>query len=313
MKEIGMLPKRLSLLFPILMGCISSSVFAAAYDLPSEESSIVGRTQYHQVEQGETLAQIAKQYDVGFLSLMAANKGVDPFLPTDGYVLTIPTQIILPNVPREGVVINLAELRLYYFEPQTDQVYIFPVGIGRIGRDTPEMETKISQKRPHPTWTPPTSIRKEYRAKGIELPAVVPAGPENPLGEYALRLAYGVGDYLIHGTNKEFGIGLRVSSGCIRMEPKDIEWLFSQVKLGEKVRVINEPIKVALEPDRSVFLEAHEPLTRSDGVKQSLSLPIELTWWLDEFEESDAKARAAILAQNGVPVEVVAPSFHRRL
>ncbi len=308
-----MLPKRLSLLFPILMGCISSSVLAAAYDLPSEESSIVGRTQYHQVEKGETLAQIAKQYDVGFLSLMAANKGVDPFLPTDGYVLTIPTQIILPNVPREGVVINLAELRLYYFEPETDKVHIFPVGIGRIGRDTPEMETKISQKRPNPTWTPPTSIRKEYRAKGIELPAVVPAGPENPLGQYALRLAYGVGDYLIHGTNKEFGIGLRVSSGCIRMEPKDIEWLFSQVKLGDKVRVINEPIKVALEPDRSVFLEAHEPLTRSDGVKQDLSLPIELTWWLDEFEESDAKARAAILAQNGVPVEVVAPSWHRRL
>jgi L,D-transpeptidase YcfS len=270
---------------------------------------MVGRTQYHQVESGESLADIAKQYDVGFLTLMAANKGVDPFLPAEDFVLTIPTQIILPQVPREGIVINLAELRLYYFQPEKNLVHIFPVGIGRIGRDTPEMVTSISQKRPNPTWTPPASIRKEYLEKGIELPRVVPAGPENPLGEYAMRLAYGVGDYLIHGTNKDFGIGLRVSSGCIRMNPKDIDWLFPKVKLGEKVRVINEPVKIALEPDRSVFLEAHEPLTRSDGSKKDLKIPQELQWWLEEFDLSDAKARAAILAQNGVPVEVVSPSY----
>tara|TARA_Y100001956_G_C4123202_1_gene188639 strand:+ start:2339 stop:3244 length:906 start_codon:yes stop_codon:yes gene_type:complete len=289
--------------------CLSFQVFAASYELPVEGSNIVGRTQYHQVDEGETLAEIAKQYDVGFLSLMAANKGVDPFLPQAGYVLTIPTQIILPHVERKGVVINLAELRLYYFEPNTNLVHIFPVGIGRVGRDTPEMTTTISQKRPNPTWTPPASIRKEYKAKGIELPTVVPAGPDNPLGEYALRLAYGAGDYLIHGTNKDFGIGLRVSSGCIRMDPKDIDWLFPKVSLGDQVRVINEPIKVSLEPDRSVFIEAHEPLTRSDGSKKNLEMPQELGWWLEEFEHSDVKAKAAILAQNGVPIEIVAPTF----
>ena len=289
--------------------CFSTSLFAATSELPPEGSSMVGRTQYHQVESGESLADIAKQYDVGFLTLMAANKGVDPFLPAEDFVLTIPTQIILPQVPREGIVINLAELRLYYFQPEKNLVHIFPVGIGRIGRDTPEMVTSISQKRPNPTWTPPASIRKEYLEKGIELPRVVPAGPENPLGEYAMRLAYGVGDYLIHGTNNDFGIGLRVSSGCIRMNPKDIDWLFPKVKLGEKVRVINEPVKIALEPDRSVFLEAHEPLTRSDGSKKDLKIPQELQWWLEEFDLSDAKARAAILAQNGVPVEVVSPSY----
>ncbi|RAS69674.1 L,D-transpeptidase YcfS [Vibrio diazotrophicus] len=270
---------------------------------------MVGNAQYHVIEKGETLAQIAKQYDIGFLGLMAANKGVDPFLPQEGYVLTIPSQIILPMVPYEGIVVNLAELRLYYFKPEERKVHIFPVGIGRIGRDTPEMETKISQKRPNPTWTPPDSIRKEYLQKGIELPKVVPSGPENPLGEYALRLAFGNGDYLIHGTNKDFGIGLRVSSGCIRMEPKDIEWLFNQVERGEKVRIIDEPVKVALEPDRSVFVEAHEPLTRSDGSKKDLVLPVELKWWLDEFDKSEVKAKAVILAQNGVPVEVVAPEF----
>ncbi|MEF1290648.1 L,D-transpeptidase family protein, partial [Vibrio sp. M260118] len=212
-----------------LMCFFSAPLLAATYELPVEGSSIVGRTQFHQVQEGETLANIAKHYDVGFLSLMAANKGIDPFLPKVDYVLTIPTQIILPNVERKGIVINLAELRLYYFPEHSNEVQIFPVGIGRVGRDTPEMETTISQKRPNPTWTPPASIRRDYLAKGIELPAVVPAGPDNPLGEYALRLAHGVGDYLIHGTNKDFGIGLRVSSGCIRMEPKDIEWLFAQV------------------------------------------------------------------------------------
>ncbi|MCG6401610.1 L,D-transpeptidase family protein [Vibrio fluvialis] len=292
-----------------LAASFASNVWAAAYDFPMEGSSMVGNTQYHVIEKGETLSDIAKRYDVGFLALMAANKGVDPFLPQEGFVLTIPSQIILPKVPYEGIVVNLAELRLYYFEPQIHKVHIFPVGIGRIGRDTPEMETIISQKRPSPTWTPPQSIRKEYLAKGIELPAVVPAGPDNPLGEYALRLGYGNGEYLIHGTNKDFGIGMRVSSGCIRMDPKDIEWLFQQVQRGEKVRIIDEPVKVALEPDRSVFVEAHEPLTRSDGSKKDLALPIELSWWMQEFNKSDAKARAVILAQNGVPVEVVSPDF----
>ena len=294
----------------IALCCMSASTFAATYDLPPKGSSMVGRTQYHAISNGETLANIAKQYDVGFLSLMAANKGVDPFLPQADYVLTIPSQVILPQVKYQGIVINLAELRLYYFEPNTDVVHIFPVGIGKIGRDTPEMETRISQMRPNPTWTPPQSIRKEYLEKGIELPNVVPAGPENPLGEYALRLAYGAGDYLIHGTNKDFGIGLRVSSGCIRMEPKDIKWLFHQVKVGVPVKIIDEPIKITLEPDRSVFLEAHEPLTRNDGSKKPLLLPQELRWWLEEFELPDSKARAAIFAQNGVPVEVVAGRFH---
>ncbi|MZI94604.1 L,D-transpeptidase family protein [Vibrio sp. CAIM 722] len=293
----------------LIVGCLvactyASSVWAATYSFPVKGSRMVGSIQYHEVKKHETMAQIAKQYDVGFLALMAANKGVDPFLPQEGYVLTIPSQIILPDVPYQGIVVNLAELRLYYFEPKKHVVHIFPVGIGRIGRDTPVMETKISQKRPHPTWTPPQSIREEYAKKGVELPKVVPAGPDNPLGDYALRLAYGAGDYLIHGTNKDFGIGLRVSSGCIRMEPENIDWLFHHVHTGLKVKVINDPIKTTLEPDRSVYMEAHEPLTRSDGVKKRLTMPIELKWWLDEYGISAVKAQAVITAQNGVPVQV---------
>ncbi|WED23589.1 L,D-transpeptidase family protein [Vibrio sp. JC009] len=288
---------------------LSSLVNAASYPLPTDGSQMVGKLQNHVVKQGETLAQVAKQYDVGFLSLMAANKGVDPFLPDGGTILTIPSQFILPTETREGIVINLAELRLYYFDKNEPVVHIFPVGIGRIGRDTPVMTTYVNEKIAHPTWTPTDNIRKEYLGKGIELPDVVPAGPNNPLGEYAMRLAHGVGEYLIHGTNKNFGIGLRVSSGCIRMEPPHIEWLFSQAKRGEKVQVVNNPIKIALEPDRSVFIEVHEPLTDSKGNKDPLQMPVELEWWMDEFGYPMTKARAAVLVQSGVPTEVAGPNL----
>nr|WP_319534595.1 L,D-transpeptidase family protein [uncultured Vibrio sp.] len=294
-------------LLSVSLSLVSGLSFAKMYELPSDSSRVIGRIENHVVQDGETMANIAKLYDVGMLGLMAANKGVDPFLPQEGHVLTVPTQLILPDVPHQGIVINLAELRLYYFPSNENVVHVFPVGIGRIGRDTPVMSTSVSQKRPNPTWTPPASIRAEYKAKGVDLPAVVPAGPDNPLGMFALRLAYGNGEYLIHGTNKDFGIGMRVSAGCIRMEPSDIEWLFEQVRRGEKVRVINQPVKVALEPDRSVFIEAHEPLTRSNGKKDELELPKELDWWLSEFGMKDVKAKAVIAAQNGVPVEITAP------
>ncbi|USD67917.1 L,D-transpeptidase family protein [Vibrio sp. SCSIO 43136] len=287
---------------------LTGSCFAAQFELPKDGSRIVGKVQRHLVGEGETFAQIAKDYDIGFLSLMAANRGVDPFLPAEGTVLTIPSMFILPPVEYKGIVINLPELRLYYYPEGTNQVHVFPVGIGRIGRDTPQMKTHVSVKIPNPTWTPPASIRKEYlEEKGIDLPKVVPAGPDNPLGDYALRLAYGRGEYLIHGTNKDFGIGLRVSAGCIRMEPKDIEWLFGQVPKGIQVRIINQPVKVTLEPDRSVFMEAHEPLTESNGDKQELVLPMELEWWMDEFGISNSKARAVIQVQNGVPIEIATP------
>ncbi len=293
--------RRIFLLVTLLF---SHWAVALTFSLPNGGSNVVGNILYHEVKKGETLAEVADNYNVGFLALMAANKGVDPFLPEPGFVLTIPTEIILPPYPYEGIIVNLAELRLYYFEPEKGLVHIFPVGIGRIGRDTPEMETKVVQKRPNPTWTPTQTIRNEYLSKGITLPDVVPAGKDNPLGLFALRLGFGSGEYLIHGTNKDFGIGLRVSSGCIRMNPPDIDWLFHQVDVGIKVRVINEPIKISLEPDRSVMMEVHEPLTRSDGVKGDLLMPQELTWWLDEFQQSDSKARAAIVAQNGIPLEI---------
>ncbi len=304
-KRPNNLVKRTLLAIALLL--VTELSFAKMYELPTDNGRVLGRNENHVVQDGETMANIAKLYDVGMLALMAANQGVDPFLPQTGRVLTIPAQLILPQGPRRGIVINLAELRLYYFPSDGGVVHVFPVGIGRIGRDTPVMKTSVSEKRPGPTWTPPASIRAEYRAKGIELPEVVPAGPENPLGMHALRLAYGNGEYLIHGTNKDFGIGMRVSAGCIRMDPNDIEWLFEQVARGEKVTIINQPVKVALEPDSSVFIEAHEPLTRSNGQQDELELPKELDGWLSEFGIKDVRAKAVITAQNGVPVEITAP------
>ena len=296
------------LLLMLLAGVMSCSVQAVEYQKPDADSKLVGVMEYYQVVKGDSLLDIANKYNIGLLQLIAANPGVDPFLPTPGSLLTVPMQLVLPNAKRQGIVINLAELRLYYFPKGSEKMYVFPIGIGRVGRETPKMTTSISQMIENPTWTPTANIRKEYREKhNIELPAVVPAGPENPMGEYAMRLSYGSGQYLIHGTNKDFGIGMRVSAGCIRMDPNDIEWLFDKVRRGEKVKIINQPVKVTLEPDRSVFVEAHEPLTRSNGEKDHLQIPQELDWWLDEYGMTNAKAKATIAAQNGVPVEITAP------
>lgn len=288
---------------------VSVAANAIEYQRPDVESKLVGTMEYYQVNEGESLADIANRYDVGFLALMEANKGVDPFLPAPGTLLVIPTQLILPDAKREGIVINLAELRLYYFPADdAERMYVFPIGIGRVGRETPKMTTSVSQKIEAPTWTPTANIRKEYREKhDIELPAVVPAGPENPLGEYAMRLAYGKGQYLIHGTNKDFGIGMRVSSGCIRMNPWDIEWLFTQAPKGTAVRVINQPLKKTVEPDGSVYVEVHQPLSRSEkqvgthkAVKASKSLLVEV----EGDQEAEERLSSALVLQTGIPQEL---------
>lgn len=293
------------LLLMLLAGVMSCSVQAVEYQKPDADSKLVGVMEYYQVIKGDSLLDIANRYNVGLLQLMAANPGVDPFLPTPGSLLTIPMQLVLPNAKRQGIVINLAELRLYYFPKNSEKMYVFPIGIGRVGRETPKMTTSISQMTEGPTWTPTANIRKEYREKhDIELPAVVPAGPENPLGDYAMRLSYGSGQYLIHGTNKDFGIGMRVSSGCIRMNPWDVEWLFSQVSRGTRVQIINQPLKHTVEPDGSVYVEVHEPLSRSEkqmGEFKSVTAPDSLLAEVAGSDEGYQNLDLALLKQSGVP------------
>lgn len=287
---------------------LSKPVFAVEYEWPSDSSRLLGENLVHVVGEGEFLEQIAKKYNVVFLSLLAANHDVDPYLLQINRQLTIPRQLILPNTPREGIVINLPEFRLYYYKPDENKVHIFPIGIGRIGKETPLMTSRIVEKRELPTWIPTESIKKDYlENKGILLPDVVPPGPDNPLGEHALRLAGHSGLYSIHGTNKNFGIGLRVSSGCIRMRPDDIAWLFNDVKEGLSVRIINQPVKTAFEPDGSVYIEVHRPLSYSEEetTNKIITLPDpHLSTWLRQNKLNDRRYLAALSLQTGLPTEI---------
>ncbi|MFP2420129.1 L,D-transpeptidase family protein [Pseudescherichia vulneris] len=283
---------------------------ANTWPLPPTGSRLVGENRFHVVENnGGSLEAIAKKYNVGFLALLQANPGVDPYVPRAGSVLTIPLQTLLPDAPREGMVINLAELRLYYYPPGKNSVTIYPIGIGQLGGTTltPTMVTTVSDKRANPTWTPTANIRARYKAMGVDLPAVVPAGPDNPMGHHAIRLsAYG-GVYLLHGTNADFGIGMRVSSGCIRLRDGDIETLFKQVTPGTKVNIINTPIKASVEPGGVHLVEVHQPLSKHIDDDPKV-LPIALNASMEAFKKSpqtDAQVMEHVMeVRSGMPVDV---------
>ena len=188
--------KWLTLLGASLLGMSSHLTYAHEYLLPTDGSRIIGENVSYTVpDDKRSLETIAAQYQVGLLNMMEANPGIDPLLPEAGKTLQIPLQMILPDTVRKGIVINLAELRLYYYPKEGGTVDVYPIGIGQLGRETPEMVTSVSQLIKDPTWTPTANIRKNYAAKGITLPAVVPAGPDNPMGAYALRLAHSRGEY----------------------------------------------------------------------------------------------------------------------
>ncbi len=236
---------------------------AKTYSLPADGSRLIGEKQFHQVGKGEYFQLIAEMYDVGFLALMAANPGIDPFLPTVGQELIIPNQMLLPYGKREGIIINLPELRLYYFPANSEQVHVFPVGIGKQGLATPKTVSYISEKRKNPIWRPTEEMKERYFIEhGKPLADEVPPGPSNPFGKYALRLGTSV--YLLHGSNQRFGIGMRASSGCLRLYDEDIEWLYQNVKINTPVRIVEQTIKLSYESDKRL-IEVHSPLTRDDG------------------------------------------------
>ena len=221
-------------------------------------SGVVGTTQVITAKYEDTFVKLARQYNLGFEELKQANPDVDPWLPGEGTQLVLPTQFVLPSAPRQGVVINLPELRLYYY-PENDpgRVITHPVSIGRMEWQTPLGRAQIVAKAEKPAWYPPESIRAEHAADGRPLPRVVPPGPDNPLGDYAMRLS--IPGYLIHGTNKPSGLGMRVTHGCIRMFPEDIEGLFGIVPIGTPVHIVNQPFKLAWSAN-GYYLEAHPPL-----------------------------------------------------
>ncbi|MDU6078783.1 MAG: L,D-transpeptidase family protein [Pantoea sp.] len=287
---------------------LAAPAFSTEYPLPAADSRLIGENQLTTVpDDKRPLEAIAAKYQIGLLSMLEANPGTDPWLPKAGTQLVVPQQMLLPDTPREGIVVNLAELRLYYYPKGEDKVIVYPIGIGQLGAATPVMVTSISQKIPNPTWTPTVNIRKRYAKDGVTLPAVVPAGPENPMGLFALRLARGSGNYLIHGTNADFGIGMRVSSGCIRLRPQDIEALFNSVPKGTRVQVINQPVKYAVEPDGKRYVEVHQPLSHSDKDDPQTML-IALSPAMKKFIKSpqsdSALIKAALERRSGMPVLV---------
>ena len=231
------------------------------FPLPPEDEDVVGTIQVATAHDSDTLLDIARRYDLGYDEIIAANPGVDVWLPGEGTPVVLPTQFVLPDAPREGLVLNLAAMRLFYFpEPEAGKrpvVITHPIGIGREGWQTPEGVMAITHKKVNPAWTVPESVREEHAAAGTPLPAIVGTGPDNPLGDYAMRLSDPL--YLIHGTNQPYGVGMRVSHGCVRLYPEDIERLFPQVPVGTRVRIVNQPY-LAGRRNGQVYLEAHRPL-----------------------------------------------------
>ncbi len=230
--------------------------FAATYNI-QPGSDVVGENQYTQAAQGEDLGDIGRRYDVGTYEMIEANPGVDFYSPYKAGKILVPTRKILPPGPRKGLVINLAEMRIFYYHPDGKQVSSYPIGIGQDGWDTPIGTNKIIRKRKDPIWVPPKSIRANYEDNGKELPAYVPAGPNNPLGNYALTT--GFENIVIHGTPWPKGVGVRSSHGCIRMRNADVEQLYNMVPLNTSVRIIHQAVKVGKNGD-DLYLEAHVPV-----------------------------------------------------
>lgn len=240
---------------------IAQLAHSATFILPPPDVDLVGEIRVVRAEQEDTLIDIARRYSLGYEEIVKANPGVNRWVPGKGTPVVLPTRYILPDTPREGIVLNVSEMRLYYYpkpEPGKKPVVItFPVSIGRMDWKTPLGETKIVRKQEDPPWYPPESIKAEHAADGEILPDMIPGGPDNPLGRYALRL--GIPGYLIHSTNKPYGIGMRVTHGCVRMYPENIEQLFPIVPVGTPVRIVNQPAKIGRLADM-LFLEAHGPL-----------------------------------------------------
>ncbi|MFN7096617.1 MAG: L,D-transpeptidase family protein [Gammaproteobacteria bacterium] len=239
------------------MSLLALQATAATYSLPTD-ADVVGSLQMTTLRSGVSLSTVVENYDIGYYELLEANPQMNPLHPYVGQRVIIPTQYVLPQAPRQGIVINLAELRLYYYPPGQNVVITEPIGIGRMGWNTPTGTFKIIEKIPNPTWHVPASIAADQASQGVILPKTIPPGPDNPLGAYAMRLS--LPDYLIHGTNKPAGVGRRVSSGCIRMYPEDIASLFQMVAVGTPVTIVNQPFKAGW-LNGQLYLEAVQPLS----------------------------------------------------
>ena len=294
---------------PLVALFAAGSAVALELPLPPVGEDIVGQVQVVKAKYEDTFADLGVANDLGYLEMIAANPGVDAWLPGEGTEVVLPTRFILPPGPREGIVINLAEYRMYYFPKGQNIVHTYPLGIGREGWSSPVAETRITAKTANPGWTPPKSILEEHAADGDPLPSYVPPGPNNPLGPYKMTLS--VPGYLIHGTNKKFGIGMRVSHGCFRMLNQNVLQLADMVPVGTPVRIVNEPYKFG-RSNGKVYLEAHAPLddTGAPSVVDKHTAVINALLKREELGELRLDwevVREVVAAEDGLPVEIAEP------
>ena len=280
----------------------------------ASDQQVVGQLQTIAAGHEDTFVDIARTYNLGFDELVEANPGIDPWLPGEGTQILLPTRFVLPDAQREGIVINIASKRLFFYPPPDEDgvrvVVTHPIGIGREGAETPTGITTVTSKGRDPVWFPTASIRREYAAEGNPLPARVMPGPDNPLGKFVLVL--GMPSYLIHGTNKPAGVGMRVSHGCVRLFPENIEALFDLAPVGTRVNIVNQPYLLGWS-DGQLLLEAHAPLQDDDRdsqrmLEQQLADVIAATG-IDDIADPDrlAEVRNAALGIP-LPILVAAPS-----
>ncbi len=298
-----------ALLAPLV--AIDARAGAAEYLLPLNGDNVIGVVTTAVAEHEDTLLDIGRRHGVGYEEIIAANPGVDPWLPGAGTEIVIPGRFILPNAPREGIVVNLPEHRLYYYPPaqpgQPRVVRTYPISTGKMDWKTPLGVTKVVSKQERPNWNPPESVRLEHIAKGDPLPKVVPPGPDNPLGEYAMRLGIPSGAYLIHGTNRPAGVGMQVTHGCIRMFPEDIAEVFTMVPTGTQVNLVDQTTKVGWSRG-TLYLERQAPL---EGTQDPTHLdPVELDRAVQAATAGLAvqvdwqTARLAFKQMSGVPARI---------
>ena len=278
------------------------------------DQDIIGHVQITTATKEDTLTDIARRFNVGYEEIVRANPGVDPWLPGEGKSIVVPTQFILPTAPREGVIINVAAMRIYYFPAhkpgETPLVFTHPIGIGKVGWKTPEGVTRITRRQRNPIWHVPVSVIKEHKENGEDLDAVIGPGPDNPLGRFAFYLAWP--SYLIHGTNKPAGVGLRSSHGCIRLYPEDIETFYEMIPIGTQVRVVNQPFLFGWQ-DGDLYMQASGPLeddshdgkqAQADGLPRAQQTRIERQ--LKRHDKTLNVELVAALAHEprGIPVAV---------
>ena len=246
-----------------LLVAAAGAASATQYPLSSPDAQMFGENETVTAFGEDTLPDLARRYSLGYEEIQRANPGVDLWLPGEGTTILLPGQRLLPSGPHDGIVVNLPEHRLYYYpkvkKGETPYVITYPVSIGKMDWSSPLGTTRVIDKRKNPTWSPPESVRKEHEERGDPLPKLVKAGPDNPLGAYAMRLDIHPGAYLIHGTNNPIAVGMAITHGCIRMYPEDIEALFPVVPMNTTVRLVNEPVKVA-RINGQVWLEVHPPV-----------------------------------------------------